>query len=425
MSSAHIRTASVMAKELDKGGGLDIHKKSVAAAIASEDGSILEAEFGMTIEQIYHLKKWLLENGCKRVLVESTASYWYRIDQVMRDEITVIVVNPRDIKSPSSKKTDKIDARKLASRCLSNYEIHPSRKFTSEQLGLKRLTRSRQQYVQTRSKLKNQIHKVLDAAGITLSIFVSDIFGVSGRYILNCLVARKSLKELIPGIPTNRIRKRAQELPEHITVQLDDTQAFLIGKALHTMDDIQKTIDEIDALLYERADAYIDDLKILMSVPGIKFIAAITILAEVGNYKDFGDGDQLACYAGLTPDVKNSAERNIIGKITKHGPKGLRWILNQVAHGASKTKNSRLRKVYLRLLRRKGKPKAITALSRKILSIIHHLLVNREMWDEEGFKKKRLDFDFDGKSSSSQLTWLDLVVNNVVRIGEGKPGSGG
>ena len=276
-----------MAKELDKGGGLDIHKKSVAAAIASEDGSILEAEFGMTIEQIYHLKKWLLENGCKRVLVESTASYWYRIDQVMRDEITVIVVNPRDIKSPSSKKTDKIDARKLASRCLSNYEIHPSRKFTSEQLSLKRLTRSRQQYVQTRSKLKNQIHKVLDAAGITLSIFVSDIFGVSGRYILNCLVARKSLKELIPGIPTNRIRKRAQELPEHITVQLDDTQAFLIGKALHTMDDIQKTIDEIDALLYERADAYIDDLKILMSVPGIKFIAAITILAEVGNYKDF------------------------------------------------------------------------------------------------------------------------------------------
>ena len=65
-----------------------------------------------------------------------------------------------------------------------------------------------------------------------------------------------------------------------------------------------------------------------------------------------------------------------------------------MAHGASKTNKSRLKKVYLRLLRRKGKPKAITALSRKILSMIHHLLVNREMWEEEeeGFKKKRLDF---------------------------------
>jgi len=106
VSSAHIRTASVMAKELDKAGGLDIHKESVAAAIASEDGSILEAEFGMTIEQIYQLKKWLLENGCKRVLVESTASYWYRIDQVMRDEINVIVINPRDIKSLSGSVTN-------------------------------------------------------------------------------------------------------------------------------------------------------------------------------------------------------------------------------------------------------------------------------------------------------------------------------
>jgi transposase len=414
-----------MDRDLDKGGGLDIHKKSVAAAIASEDGSILEAEFGMTIEQVYHLKKWLLENGCKRVLVESTASYWYRIDQVLRNEINVIVVNPRDIKSPSSKKTDKLDARKLASRCLSNYEIHPSRKFTSEQLSLKRLTRSRQQYVQTRSKLKNQIHKSLDATGITLSIFISDIFGKSGRYLLNGLVARKSLKELMPGIPSNRIRKRAQELPEHITVQLDDTQVFLIGKALDTMDYVQKNIDEIDAILYARAEAYVEDLKILMSVPGVKFIAAITIFAEIGDYRDFKNGDQLACYAGLTPDVQDSGEKKVIGSITKHGPKGLRWILNQVAHGASKTKNSRLKKVYLRLLHRKGKPKAITALARKILSIIHHLLVNREMWEEEGFKKRRLDFDFDRTSSSSQLTWLDLVVNNVVRIGEGKPGGGG
>lgn len=425
MSSAHIRTAPNMDRELDKGGGLDIHKKSIAAAISSEDGSILEAEFGMTIEQIYDLKKWLLENGCKRVLVESTASYWYRIDQVLRDEINVIVVNPRDIKSNSSKKTDKIDARKLASRCLSNYEIHPSRKFTSEQLNLKRLTRSRQQYVQNRSKIKNQIHKSLDATGVTLSIFISDIFGKSGRYLLNGLVARKSLKELISGIPSNRIRKRAQELPQHITVQLDDTQVFLVGKALDTMDYIQKNIDEIDAILYERAEGHVEDLKILMSVPGIKFIAAITILAEVGDYKDFKNGDQLACYAGLTPDVQNSGEKKNIGSITKHGPKGLRWILNQVAHGASKTMNSRLRKVYLRLLRRKGKPKAITALARKILSIIHHLLANREMWEEEGFTKRRLDFDFGRTSSSSQLTWLDLVVNNVVRIGEGKPGGGG
>jgi len=95
----------------------------------------------------------------------------------------------------------------------------------------------------------------LDAAGITLSMFVSDIFSKSGMHILRGLKARKSLEELIPGIPSNRIRKRARLLPESIPVQLNDTQVFLIGKALSTMDNIQKTIDEIDAILYARQKA--------------------------------------------------------------------------------------------------------------------------------------------------------------------------
>ena len=99
-------------------------------------------------------------------------------------------------------------------------------------------------------------------------------------------MARKSLEDLIPGIPSNRIRKRACELPEQIPVQLNDTQIFLIGKALSTMDHVQKTIDQIDAILYKKAESYTEDLRILMSVPGVKFIAAITILAEIGKYKD-------------------------------------------------------------------------------------------------------------------------------------------
>jgi transposase len=425
-SSAHIRTASCMEKELDKGGGLDIHKKSVKAAIESEDGSILEAEFGMTVLQLCNLKKWLLDNGCKRVIVESTASYWYRIDQVLSDEIRVIVVNPLDVKSSSGKKTDKIDARRMASRCLSMYEVNPSRKFSKEELDLKRLTRARQQYVQIRTKLKNQIHKILDAAGIALSLFVSDIFGKSGMHLLRGLVARKSLEELVPGIPSNRIRRRARELPELIPVQLNDVQIMLLQRALSTMDNVQKSIQEIDAVLYKKAESCKADLQILMSVPGVKFVAAMTILAEIGNYKDFADGDQLACYSGLTPFVDDSGEKHKLGRITKHGSKHLRWILNQVAHAASKTKNSRLRRFYFRLMHRKGEAKAITALSRKILSIIHHLLVNQEMWKEDGFKKSRLDFRFDRTSSSStQLTWLDLLFRNVGATEKAKPGRGG
>ncbi len=413
-----------MGQDLDKAGGLDIHKKSVKAAIASSDDSMVEAEFGMTILQLSKLKSWLLDNGCKRVAVESTASYWYRVVQVLSDEIKVIVVNPLYVKDRSGKKTDKIDARRLATKCLKN-DVKPSRKFTKEELELKRLTRARESNVQIRTKLRNQIHKVLDAAGIGLSLFVSDIFGKSGMYLLRGLVERKSLEELIPGIPSNRIRRRTRELPELIPVQLDDVQILLIRRALATLDTVQKSIDEITALLYKKAESYREDLLILMSVPGIKFTSAITILAEVGRYRDFENGDQLANYAGLTPFVTDSGEKHTEGnRITKHGSKHLRWILNQVANAAAKTKKSRLHKVFLRLLHRRGKPKAITALSRKILSIIHHLLVNREMWEEEGFRKRRSDLKLARTSSSTQLTWLDLLFNNIGRTGRAKPVAG-
>jgi len=100
-------------------------------------------------------------------------------------------------------------------------------------------------------------------------------------------------------------------------------------------------------------------------------------------------------------------------------------ILNQVANAASNTKKSRLRKVFLRLLHRKGRSKAITALARKILSIIHHLLIKREMWEEEGFRKMRSDLKLIRTSSSIQLTWLDLLFKNVVGTDKVKPGDAG
>ncbi len=70
-------------------------------------------------------------------------------------------------------------------------------------------------------------------------------------------------------------------------------------------------------------------------------------------------------------------------------------------------------------MRKKGEGKAITALARKMLSIMHHILINREMWKEEGVKKRRLDFKFDRSSSSStQLTWLDMLFKNGNEIGK-------
>jgi transposase len=132
-----------------------------------------------------------------------------------------------------------------------------------------------------------------------------------------------------------------------------------------------------------------DDLEIAMSMPGIGFTAASTILAEVGNYNDFITPDKLAAWCGLVPHVYQSADKLITGNITKQGSKHIRWILIQVAQSAAKKKGSKLNRFFRRIRARKEHNVAIVALARKIICILHHLLINREKYQEEEIDKSR------------------------------------
>jgi len=117
-----------------------------------------------------------------------------------------------------------------------------------------------------------------------------------------------------------------------------------------------------------------------MSIPGIGTIAAVTILAELGDYRDFDSPDSLASWAGMVPSVYQSADKLRTGSITKHGSKHLRRILTEVAQAAARTTNTRFSAYFHKLKNRIGNPKAIIALARKILCILWHLLMNRELY---------------------------------------------
>jgi transposase len=115
------------------------------------------------------------------------------------------------------------------------------------------------------------------------------------------------------------------------------------------MEEIQKRINNLDIEIMSRLKRLKEDLEIAMSIPGIGFISASSILAEIGNYRDFANGNKLAAWCGLVPSIYESAEKRIIGSITKHGSKHIRRMLVQVAHAISRTKNSRLKSFFLRL----------------------------------------------------------------------------
>jgi transposase len=152
------------------------------------------------------------------------------------------------------------------------------------------------------------------------------------------------------------------------------------------MESLDEEIKRVDERIAMHMKAREVEARRISRVPGVAQVSASAILAEMGDPRRFTDGKKIASWAGLCPSVYQSGGRNMTGRI-KQGSRGLRRLMVQVAHAAARTRDSRLRLFYLRLAARRGKKKAIVALARKILCIIHHILVMGEEYVEDGFVK--------------------------------------
>lgn len=403
--------------------GADIHKKFLIATILSRDCTKITKRFGMTLDELLNFKNWVIENGCEQVAVESTGTYWVPIHTVLEGSIGLIVGNAYKIKHTPGNKNDLGDADWIAELCL-NGMIEPSRIFPKADRDLRRLTRIREGYVNDMTREKNRIHNALESCGIKLSSVLSDVFGKAGQSILSGLLEGRTIDDILKGVNLKRIKATAEEIREAIKGSLDFTQILLIRGSLEQMEAIQKRIDEICREIKSRIAYRKEDLKIAMSIPGVGFTSASTLLAEIGDITDFKKPEQLAAWAGLVPSVYQSAGKLITGSITKHGSRHIRWILVQVARVIARGRNSKLKRFFLRVKSKKGSNVAVVALARKILCILHHLLTNREMYKEDGINKK-IKIDIGNEFSQREMD-LEEMIKYIVRAGyEVRKGSAG
>ena len=403
--------------------GADIHKKFLIATILSRDGTKITKRFGMTLDELLNFKNWVIENGCEQVAVESTGTYWVPIHTVLEGSIGLIVGNAYKIKHTPGNKNDLGDADWIAELCL-NGMIEPSRIFPKADRDLRRLTRIREGYVNDMTREKNRIHNALESCGIKLPSVLSDVFGKAGQSILSGLLEGRTIDDILKGVNLKRIKATAEEIREAIKGSLDFTQILLIRGSLEQMEAIQKRIDEICREIKSRIAYRKEDLKIAMSIPGVGFTSASTLLAEIGDITDFKKPEQLAAWAGLVPSVYQSAGKLITGSITKHGSRHIRWILVQVARVIARGRNSKLKRFFLRVKSKKGSNVAVVALARKILCILHHLLTNREMYKEDGINKK-VKIDIGNEFSQREMD-LEEMIKYIVRAGyEVRKGSAG
>jgi transposase len=395
--------------------GVDVHSKFILATIISSDGLKLQDRFETSLDDLLKFKSWLMENGCHKVALESTGNYWLPIYHVLEGSVNFILANAYQIKHIPGRKTDTLDSEWIAELCLKNL-ISPSRIFTQDHRELRSLTRARESLIKVRTKIKNRVTHELEAACIKLSSVIADVFGKSGRHIVDGLLNGMDLEKILESIPSGRVRKNKEEIRGIIQANLSPSQIFLLRSHLNTIDALTKQIKEIDGKISDQISNRNEDMRIALSMPGMGFISASTILAEIGDFRDFSTANKLAAYCGLVPSVYQSAGKMINGHITKHGSPHTRRILIEVAHAIILTKKlSKLKKFFLRIKARRGAKIGIVALARKVLCILYHLLVSRELYQDDLLSKPRCVKDH----RMYPIPALDLneMIRTIIRAG--------
>lgn len=212
--------------------GVDVHKRFIIATILSTDGLKLQDRFETNLEELLRFKDWLKHNVCHKVAVESTANYWLPIYSILEGSVNFILANAYQIKHIPGRKTDTLDSEWIAELCLKNL-ISTSRIFPRDRRELRSLTRARESLIKVRTKIKNRITQELEAACIKLSSVLSDIFGKSGRHIIDGLLNGIDLEEILESIPSKRVRANREEIRGIVQANLSSSQIFLLRSHLN------------------------------------------------------------------------------------------------------------------------------------------------------------------------------------------------
>lgn len=374
---------------LERVAGLDVHKETVVACVLY--GSLDRRPkketitFGTTVKELLKLQDWLVEHKVTDVAMESTGVYWKPVWNILEGEFTLILANAQRIKNVPGRKTDVSDAYWIA-KLLRAGLVEPSFVPPVEFRDLRDLTRYRRKLLGHATSEKNRIHKILQDANIKLSTYVSDVFGVSGRALLESILNGEVLEiDQVKAIVKTTLKKKVPQIVDALNSRIRPHHRELIQMHYDHLNYIEKQIEELESKINQLVTPYREEIDLLMTIPGIKQDAAAGILAEIGiDMSNFPTEKHIASWGGFSPGNNESAGKKKNTKSTK-GNKGLKSVLCQVSWAAMKTKDSRLSSFYYRIVKRRGPNKANMALAHLILRIIYQMLKTKTPYKELGW----------------------------------------
>ena len=412
-------------------GGIDVHKKQVTVTARTPDPKrAARWQTTRTFRTFYGdllaMASWLVfERGVRHVAMESTGPYWWPVYSALREVggpgLTIEVCNAAHVKAVPGRKTDVKDSQWLAQ--LMEVGLLRGSFLPPEQVrAMRDFTRYQTKLTEERSREKQRLLKMLEAAGIKLDNVASDTFGVSGRLMLSALINGERDPVVLAGLARGALRNKTDDLRLALAGRFTAHHGRLVALHLARIDHLDQMLTQVKDSIGRvgkdptpgLVDPFTAQAQLLMTIPGVGERAATVVISEIGvDMARFPTAAHLAAWTGLAPGNNESAGKRRKGRHRK-GNTHVQSILIEAALAAAKTR-TRIGARYHRLHRRfGGRPnpgagkKAAFAVAHTLIKVIWNVLATGQPYTDLGhdFYTRRINPETHTKKLIAQLEAL-------------------
>ena len=366
--------------------GIDVHKNKLVACLKIKGKKNVIKEFSGQTEDIKNMANWLLENDCKKIAMESTASFWKPLVNIFEmKKLDYTVINARDYKNLPGKKTDVLDSEWIAD-LLQHGMLRDSYIPSREQRELREATRYRKSLTQERARGLNRLQKMLEGANIKITSILSGVLGVTSRNLIEYVLENDEdiTKEKANELVTTRVHAKLEDIVKAMNGIITPFQKTMMKEVIKHIDELTERIKEMDELIDEYMKEYEKNKKKLEKIPGLGKRSSEIILAEIGqDMKRFPTAGHISSWAGVCPGNNESAGKRRSGK-TRKGNKILKSTLVECAQSAVRRKDTFFYAQYQRISMRRGKKRAILAVAHSILISIYYMIKEDKEYEDLG-----------------------------------------
>ena len=358
--------------------GLDVHKKTVVAAVRIAAGGKVTTEvrtFETMTGDLIALAEWLDQQGVTHVAMEATGVYWKPVWHILSTagKCTLVLANALHVKAVPGRKRDVSDAvwiADLQAHGLIRSSFVPPREVAE----LRGLMRTRKQFIRERTAHVQRIQKTLEESNIKLDSVISDIIGQSGRAMLEAIIGGETDPARLAGLASPRIKASRETLIKALDGRATETHRFTLRLHLDQVDAIGRSVAAIDRHVESNLDPFRGALEQIVSMPGMAEPSTRAVLGETGtDMSRFPTEGQFLSWSCMVPRNDESAGKR---RSTQMRPGGnfLKTTMVQCAWAAIRTKDCFFKPMFERIAKRRGAKRAICAVAAEMLRIIYHML---------------------------------------------------